>query len=121
MTTTVTMRCVQSAPGCSSSFNSYNALRVQATSDVPTVFARILGINKLTVKATATACSPCTAKPLDIMLVLDRTGSMCQSSNGSNDPNCTDLKNAKERHQDVPQLHGSGRSTRSASPSSRRR
>jgi hypothetical protein len=30
------------------------------------------------------------------MLVLDRTGSMCQFSNGSNDPNCTDLKNAKD-------------------------
>jgi hypothetical protein len=29
------------------------------------------------------------------MLVLDRTGSMCQFSNGSNDPNCTDLVNAK--------------------------
>ncbi len=96
VTTTVTMRCVQSAPGCSTSFNSYNALQVHATSDVPTVFARILGIKKLTVKATATACSPCTAKPLDIMLVLDRTGSMCQFSNGSNDPNCTDLKNAKD-------------------------
>jgi Flp pilus assembly protein TadG len=95
VTTTVTMRCVQSAPGCSTSFNSYNALRVRATSDVPTVFARILGIDKLTVRATATACSPCSAKPLDIMVVLDRTGSMCQYSNGSNDPACTDLNNAK--------------------------
>ena len=96
VTTTVTMRCVQSAPGCSTTFNSYNGLRVRATSDVPTVFARILGIDKLTVRATATACSPCSAKPLDIVLVLDRTGSMCQFSNGSNDPNCTDLKNAKD-------------------------
>lgn len=96
VTTTVTMRCVQSAPGCSTTFNSYNGLNVRATSDVPTVFARILGIDKLTVRATATACSPCSAKPLDIMLVLDRTGSMCQFSNGSTDPNCTDLKNAKD-------------------------
>jgi hypothetical protein len=60
------------------------------------LFARVLGIKKLKVKASATACSPCSAKPLDIMLVLDRTGSMCQFSNGSNDPNCTDLNNAKE-------------------------
>lgn len=95
VTTTVTMRCVQSAPGCLSSFNSYNALNVKATSAVPTVFARILGIDKLTVRASATACSPCTAKPLDIMLVLDRTGSMCQYSNGQNDLACTDLNNAK--------------------------
>jgi hypothetical protein len=29
------------------------------------------------------------------MLVLDRTGSMCQSSNGNNDPACTDLENAR--------------------------
>jgi hypothetical protein len=29
------------------------------------------------------------------MLVLDRTGSMCQDHNGNNDPACTDLNNAK--------------------------
>jgi hypothetical protein len=94
--TTVTMRCVKSAPGCSSTLNAYNALNVRASSDVGMLFARVLGIKKLKVKASATACSPCSAKPLDIMLVLDRTGSMCQFSNGSNDPGCTDLNNAKE-------------------------
>ena len=31
----------------------------------------------MTVSAKAVACSPCTVKPLDIMIVLDRTGSMC--------------------------------------------
>ncbi len=96
VTTTVTMRCVQSAPGCSPTTNAFNALNVRATSDVSLPFARILGIEKLKVKASATACSPCSAKPLDIMLVLDRTGSMCQHSNGSNDAACTDLKNAKD-------------------------
>ena len=96
VTTTVTMRCVVSAPGCSSTLNAYNALNVKATSNVRTVFARILGIDKLTVRASATACSPCSAKPLDIMLVLDRTGSMCQFGPGQNDPACTDLGNAKE-------------------------
>jgi Flp pilus assembly protein TadG len=95
VTTTVTMRCVQSAPGCSPTLNNYNALNVRASSDVGMMFARILGIKSLKVKASATACSPCSAKPLDIMLVLDRTGSMCQFSNGSNDPACTDLTNAK--------------------------
>ena len=29
------------------------------------------------------------------MLVLDRTGSMCQNSGGQSDPSCTDLNNAK--------------------------
>jgi Flp pilus assembly protein TadG len=96
VTTTVTMRCVTSAPGCSPSQNSYNAVNVRATSDVGTVFGRILGISKLKVKASATACSPCSAKPLDVMLVLDRTGSMCQTGGGTPDPSCTDLRNAKE-------------------------
>ncbi len=95
VTTTVTTRCVSSAPGCNPSLGNYNAVKVQASSDVNLLFARILGINKLKVKATATACSPCSAKPLDIMLVLDRTGSMCQHSDTSNDPACTDLNNAK--------------------------
>lgn len=95
VTSTVTMRCVQSAPGCQPTLNNYNAVNVKATSDVNLLFARVIGIKKLKVKASATACSPCTAKPLDIMLVLDRTGSMCQHSNTSNDPACTDLNNAK--------------------------
>ena len=60
-----------------------------------TTVAKVLGIDHFTIKAKATACSPCSSKPLDIMLVLDRTGSMCQFSNGTNDPACTDLTNAK--------------------------
>lgn len=95
--TSVTLRCVKSAPGCSSQLNTYNAVSVSASSTVKTVFAKIIGVDSLTVKARATACSPCAAKPLDIMLVLDRTGSMCQKSDGSSDaPACTDLKNARE-------------------------
>ena len=62
---------------------------------MPTWFGRIIGITELTVNATATACAPCSVKPLDIMVVLDRTGSMCQSAPGVNDPNCTDLNNAR--------------------------
>jgi hypothetical protein len=49
----------------------------------------------VSVKVKSTACSPCGIKPLDIMLVLDRTGSMCQNSSGGADANCTDLKNAQ--------------------------
>ena len=95
-TTTVTMKCLQKVPGCSSVFNTYNAVNVKATSDVKTFFARVIGFDKLTVTASATACSPCSAKPLDVMVVLDRTGSMCQKSNGADDhPQCTDIANAK--------------------------
>jgi hypothetical protein len=72
-----------------------NTVVVRQTTVVPTIFAKVLGINQFTIKATATACSPCSSKPLDIMLVLDRTGSMCQTSSGANDPSCTDLNNAR--------------------------
>ena len=90
-TTTVTLKCVTTVVGCSTTFNTKNAVQVDGTSVVPTYFARVLGINSFTVHATATACSPCSAKPLDIMVVLDRTGSMCDvSSNGV----CRDLTNA---------------------------
>jgi hypothetical protein len=58
-------------------------------SDVPTWFGRIIGLTKMTVSTTATACSPCSVKPLDVMVVLDRTGSMCQIQ-GRGDPACTD-------------------------------
>src|SRR5262249_22960579 len=46
--------------------------------------------------ATATACSPCGNRPLDVMLVLDRTGSMCTNDAGQDDhPACTDMQNAR--------------------------
>ncbi len=88
--TTVTTKCLSIAP-CS----PVNTVVVEQTTVVPTIFAKVLGIDQFTIKAKATACSPCSSKPLDIMLVLDRTGSMCQFSNGNNDPACTDLENAR--------------------------
>jgi hypothetical protein len=89
-------KCVHAiVTGCPAN-GQVNTITVKTTSVVKTIFARVLGFNSFTVKATATACSPCSVKPLDIMLVLDRTGSMCQFSNGSNDPACTDLANARQ-------------------------
>ncbi len=88
--TTVETKCLSFAP-CS----PVNTVVVKQTTVVPTIFAKVLGIDHFTIKATATACSPCSSKPLDIMLVLDRTGSMCQTSSGQNDPACTDLNNAR--------------------------
>jgi Flp pilus assembly protein TadG len=90
VTTSVTTKCLSFAP-CS----PVNTVVVEQTTVVPTIFAKVLGIDQFTIKAKATACSPCSSKPLDIMLVLDRTGSMCQFSNGSSDSACTDLTNAK--------------------------
>ena len=113
---TVETKCVTSIPGCSIAAGTVNAIGVHATSNVKTVFAKIVGLDSFTVHANATACSPCSVKPLDIMLVLDRTGSMCQVSNPrggvmqdpmvnqinpatgqpyGNPAGCTDLTNAK--------------------------
>ncbi len=92
VSTNVTTRCLKSAPGC----EPVNAVVVEQSAQVETLFARVLGIDSFDVDVKATACSPCAAKPLDIMLVLDRTGSMCQTSSGASDPSCTDLNNARE-------------------------
>jgi hypothetical protein len=87
----ISTRCLVSVPGCT----PVNAVSVQETGHVSTFFVRFFGINTLDVHVRSTACSPCGVKPLDIMLVLDRTGSMCQDSSGGSDPSCFDLKNAK--------------------------
>ncbi len=91
VTENVTTSCVTSIPGC----NPVNTVAVNETANVPTFFAKVFGLSSFTVHVKATACSPCGSKPVDVMLVLDRTGSMCQDSSGANDPACTDLNNAK--------------------------
>lgn len=94
----VQTKCVTAiVTGCTPTNGQVNSISVKSTSVVKTVFAKVIGFDSFTVKATATACSPCSVKPLDIMLVLDRTGSMCQKSNGADDhPACTDLANARQ-------------------------
>jgi Flp pilus assembly protein TadG len=88
----VSTSCLATAPGCSPA----NAVSVTESASVPTIFAKVLGINSFTVHASATACSPCSTKPLDVMLVLDRTGSMCTTDTGADDhPECTDMQNAR--------------------------
>jgi Putative Flp pilus-assembly TadE/G-like/von Willebrand factor type A domain len=90
--TTVETKCINSIPGC----DPVNAVVVLERAPTKTFFAGLFGIDSFTIKAKATACSPCGIKPLDIMMVLDRTGSMCQDSQGRSDPDCTDLNNAKD-------------------------
>ena len=79
-------------PGC----DPVNAVVVNETVEVDTKFARVLGIDSFTVRAKSTACSPCGVKPLDVMLVLDRTLSMCMDHAGNSQPSCPDLTNARE-------------------------
>jgi Flp pilus assembly protein TadG len=72
----------------------YNKIAVTMTAQSPSWFARIFGINHFDVKGVATACQPCASSPVDIMLVVDRTGSMCSPT--GNGGVCTDLDNAKD-------------------------
>ncbi len=92
-TTSVEVRCITSIPGCNTRYGQSNALTVQSTAKVPTFFGRIVGVKSLTVSAKATACYPCSVKPLDIMIVLDRTGSMCDTKQNGQ---CVDLEAARE-------------------------
>ncbi len=92
--TTAVAGCISGVPGCNRRDGGVNGIVVTSQSHVPTWFGRIIGLNTLTVNARATACSPCSVKPLDVMVVLDRTGSMCQIQ-GHSDPACTDLNRAK--------------------------
>jgi putative Flp pilus-assembly TadE/G-like protein len=89
---TVSTKCLTKIPGC----DPVNAVVVEEKATVKTLFAGVLGINTFDVRAKSTACSPCGVRPLDVMLVLDRTGSMCQDHWGRADPACTDLENAKD-------------------------
>jgi hypothetical protein len=89
---TVKTKCLTKIPGC----DPVNAVFVEEKAQVKTLFAGALGIDTFDVRVVSTACSPCGVRPLDVMLVLDRTGSMCEDHWGRPDPACTDLENAKE-------------------------
>jgi hypothetical protein len=92
-TTSAKAVCIVGVPGCSRRDAGVNGVVVNSSSKVPTWFGKIIGINHLSVTAKATACAPCTVTPLDIMIVLDRTGSMCTPSGPGG--SCPDLNNAR--------------------------
>lgn len=79
---TINTSCVQSttAVPCTTA----NTVTVSETASVPTYFLSLLGFNTLTMTAKAQACSPCNELPLDIELVIDRTGSMSSDNKMSN-------------------------------------
>ena len=80
VTQTVTTSCVLSVSHlpCVNA----NTVTVKQSASVPTYFLRILGVNSLKISTSAQACSPCNEIPLDIQLVIDRTGSMADQSSG---------------------------------------
>lgn len=81
------------ATGCDAAVNP-NALVVSGTVTTNTWFAKIFGINHFDASAHANACSPCASTPVDIVLAVDRTGSMCTPTGLGG--TCTDLNNAKD-------------------------
>jgi hypothetical protein len=91
VTEQVSTSCNATIPGCS----PVNMVSVNEKGTVPTFFSKIVGVNSFDLHVHAAACSPCGAKPVDIVLVLDRTGSMCEDSSGRDThPNCADLNAA---------------------------
>jgi Flp pilus assembly protein TadG len=76
---TVSVTCApQVGYNCNSGYP--NTVTVNETASVPTYLLRLLGFNTITLNAHAQACSPCGGVPLDVMIVLDRTGSMANNS-----------------------------------------
>ena len=86
ITKTVTTSCNTSVPGC----NPVNSVKVEMKGTTKMNFAGLFGMSTAKIGARATACQPCDTIPLDIMIVLDRTGSM---NNGGNPNKMTNAKN----------------------------
>ena len=81
------------ATGCNAAVNP-NQLTVSGTAVTNTWFASLFGISHFDVTTHANACSPCASTPVDIVLAVDRTGSMCSPTGPGGE--CTDLDNAKD-------------------------
>jgi Flp pilus assembly protein TadG len=71
----------------------YNKVTVSETGTIPSILGRWIGVNSFGYSVKSTACEPCGNKRFDIVLVIDRTGSMCLDPAGHAD--CSDLNNAK--------------------------
>ena len=87
VTTTVTSKCISSIGECKPA----NAIVVtENVARLPTIFARVIGIDHFSVTARSTAAmGQGVPKPAHIMVIFDRTNSMNQSCTaGSNKANC---------------------------------
>jgi len=91
VTETITTRCATSLAGCYPS----NVISVKETGKVSTPFLGIFGVSNLSITAQGSACGPCGGRPVDLVLVYDRTLSMCMDFYGNQDPSCAKLNNAR--------------------------
>jgi Putative Flp pilus-assembly TadE/G-like/von Willebrand factor type A domain len=78
VTQSVTVDC-ETQDGFDCTSGQPNTVTVDETAQVPTYLLKLLGFDTITLKAHAQACSPCGGLPLDVMIVLDRTGSMADN------------------------------------------
>ena len=72
VTVSATADCSTSPDFCAPA----NTVHVTQNASVPTAFLRLIGIDSIPETVRAQACSPCGGLPLDVMIVLDRSGSM---------------------------------------------
>jgi Flp pilus assembly protein TadG len=72
-------------------------IRLRASAQVPTFFGKIFGLDSTSVSAQGSACGGCdsSTQRFDVMVVLDRSFSMCLDSTGQYD-NCYSLGQAKQ-------------------------
>lgn len=96
VTVTTSTSCMTS--GCAKD----DRLALTATTQTPTFFAKLFGIDTWTVRALGAACGPCDSSPVsyDVIVVLDRSNSMCTDAN-NNYNGCQDLINAKAGIKDL--------------------
>jgi Flp pilus assembly protein TadG len=85
-----------SATGCQvTGCTQPDKISLSATVEVPTHFLKVFGLHTWTVRASGAACGPCdsSASKFDVVVVLDRSYSMCLDSSGSSN-GCSDIANA---------------------------
>jgi Flp pilus assembly protein TadG len=91
VTDTISTRCATSLAGCYPS----NVITVKETGSVSTPFLGLFGVKTISVSAQGSACGPCGGRPVDLVLIYDRTLSMCMDFYGNQDPSCSKLNNAR--------------------------
>lgn len=90
ISTNATTGCMNA--GC----GDHDKISLSASTETPTFFAKLFGIDDWTVSARGAACGPCDSSPFayDVVVVLDRSYSMCLNAWGGSN-GCSDLANAK--------------------------
>lgn len=84
VTTAVVYKCIGSLSSACAAPTNANAIRVTETEAVPMIFARLFGVNSMTISATATAAmGGGNLPPYNVAIILDGT-----LSQASTDDNC---------------------------------